>query len=121
MSNAKTPVKVLRVALRRIQKGWVQSAWSLRDKKTGVTRVCIEGGVYGYAMNNAKNFPVCKTAIKLIQEAIDDKYPGQFTSIPAFNDNPDTTYQMVEEVVKLAIIKAETGGLLREDENDRWW
>jgi hypothetical protein len=127
MSNAKTPAKVLRVAFRRIQRGWVQSAWSNLNKQTGVTEVCIEGAIYGFTMRNDKN-PACKMACDLILEVIKEKHQpmlfgrpvGQFSSIPHFNDDPNTTQAMVEDVVKTALIRAETGGLLRDTEEECW-
>lgn len=118
MSNANKPEKVLRVALKRLQKGWVKVGWSSRNKKTGVTAVCIEGAIYGFTNGNAKN-PVCLMARDIVLQVIQDKYPENFfTSIPQFNDDPATTYPMVEEVVKLALIRAETGGLLRDTEEE---
>lgn len=127
MSNAKTPAKVLRVAFRRIQKRWGQHSWSNHNKQTGVTEVCIEGAVYGFTMPNDKN-PACQMACDLILEVIQEKYKpksigtvfGQFQSIPHFNDDENTTQAMVEDVVKTALIRAETGGLLRDTEEECW-
>lgn len=124
MSNSNSPAKVLRVAFRRIQKGWVQGTWSNRNKQTGVTEVCIEGAVYGYTQSNTKN-PVCKMANDIILQVIQEKYKGEngfplFGSVPQFNDSRETTKAMVEDVVKTALIRAETGGLLRDTEEECW-
>lgn len=117
MSKANSPIKVLRVAYRRIQKGWIKGSWALVNKKPkGVTEVCIEGAIYGFS-NSSPN-TACLVAKDLVMEIINEKYPGQFTSIPGFNDHPDTTHEMAMEVVKLALIRAETGGLLRDTEEE---
>lgn len=117
MSNAKSPVKVLRVAFRRIQKGWTKGKWSKRNKQTGVTEICIEGAIYGFTMRNDKK-PACALACNIVMEIINEQYPGRFLSIPDFNDDPDTTQLMAENVVKMALIRAETGGLLRDTEEE---
>jgi hypothetical protein len=123
MSNANKPAKVLRVAFRRIQKGWVKSTWSNRNKQIGVTEVCIEGAIYGFTMSNDKN-PACKLACDIVLEVIQEKYKPEdglkYMSIPHFNDDENTTQAMVEDVVKTALIRAETGGLLRDTEEECW-
>lgn len=117
MSNAKSPIKVLRVAYRRIQRGWTKGRWSNRNKKTGVTEICIEGAIYGFTNSNDKN-PACLMACDIVMQIINEQYPGQFLSIPDFNDDPATTQLMAENVVKTALIRAETGGLLRDNEEE---
>lgn len=120
MSKSKSPTKVLRVAFNRIQKGWVQNLWSFRNKQTGVTQVCIEGAVYGYVNSFENKNPACKMACDIILQVIQEKHGKGFQSIPQFNDNENTTLPMVEDVVKTALIRAETGGLLRGTEEECW-
>lgn len=118
MSNANKPDKVLRVALRRLQKGWTKKHWSKKNQQTGVTEVCIEGAIFGFK-NDTKS-PACKMARDIVMEIINEKYPDQYRTIPDFNDDKDTTQEMVETVVKSALIRAETGGLLRDTEEECW-
>jgi len=115
MSNAKTPVKVLKVGLNRLHKGWTKMKWSNRNKQTGVTEVCIEGAIFGYK-EDTKN-PACLMAKDLVLQVIKEQYPHH-KSIPSFNDAPETTMGDVEKVMKTAIIRAETGGLLKETEEE---
>lgn len=119
MSNSNKIPKVLRVALKRIQKGWTKGTWSRKNKQTGVTEICLEGAIYGFSTSNNKN-PACGLAIEIVKQIIDEKYPKRFSSIPDFNDDPGTTQAMVEDVVKTALIRAETGGLLRDTEEECW-
>jgi hypothetical protein len=117
MSKSNSATKVLRVAYRRIQRGWTKGTWAIINrKKGGVTPVCIEGAVFGFGMRSAN--PACKVATDLIMEVINDRYPNRFRTIPEFNDHDETTHEMAQEVVKLALIRAETGGLLRDFEED---
>ncbi len=120
MSNANKPAKVLRTAFRRIQKGWVQRNWSNRNKQTGVTEVCIEGAIFGYK-NDSQN-PACMMAKNIVMQVINEKHKThageRYLSIPQFNDDPRTTKVMVEDVMKTALVRAETGGLLRETEEE---
>lgn len=115
MSKANSPAKVLRVAFRRIQRGWIKGTWALVNKKPkGVTPVCIEGAIFGFS-NQSPN-GACLVAKDLVMQIINEKYPRQFLDIPEFNDDPNTTHEMAMEVVKLALIRAETGGLLQDTE-----
>lgn len=116
MSNAKTPVKVLKVGLNRLHKGWVKTKWSKMNKQTGVTEVCIEGAIFGYKADTTN--PACVMAKELVLQVIKEQHPGKYLSIPNFNDAPETTMEDVERVMKTAIIRAETGGLLKETEEE---
>ncbi len=116
MSNAKTPVKVLKVGLNRLHKGWAKKKWSNRNKQTGVTEVCIEGALFGY--KDATKNPACLMARDLVLQVIKEQHLGKYRSIPSFNDAPETTMEDVEKVMKTAIIRAETGGLLKETEEE---
>lgn len=116
MSKANKPAKVLRTALKRVQKGWTKGMWSdtFKDKDGRVTaKVCQEGAIFGYT--NTCSTPAQREAHDILLQVIQEKYPD-FDTIPAFNDDPQTTQEMVEEVMKTALIRAETGGLLRCDE-----
>ncbi len=116
MSNAKTPVKVLKVGLNRLHKGWTKMKWSQKNKQTGVTMVCIEGAIFGYKSDTTN--PACTMAKDLVLQVIKEQHPGKYMSIPSFNDAPETTMEDVEKVMKTAIIRAETGGLLKETEEE---
>lgn len=118
MSKSNSPIKVLRVAYRRIQKGFFKGGWFNRNRQTGVTEVCIEGAINGFT--SYSDNPACVMASRIVMEVINDKYPGQFSSIPHFNDHNNTTQAMAEDVVKTALIRAETGGLLRDTEEECW-
>lgn len=105
MSKANSPIKVLRTALKRVQKAWRQGAWSEKGDD-GNYYVCLEGALYGYC--NAAKTQAQKDAAKVCENIIFEKYGIQ--GIPSWNDRPNTTQEMVEEVVKLGIIRLETGG-----------
>lgn len=117
MSKSNKPTKVLRVALRRIQNGWTKGRWSNRNKQTGVTEVCIEGAIFGFVDSRGNNNPACGMASAIVLEVIREKYPKMY-SIPQFNDDHNTTQEMIEDVMKTALIRAETGGLLRNTEEE---
>lgn len=114
MSKSNSPIKVLRTALKRVQKGWTKNTWSYRGQD-GTTYVCLEGAVYGYC-DATKHVvtPEQKKAIEVLQGIIYEKYG--IRAIPQFNDNDGTTKEMVEEVVKLGIIRLETGGDIEDEE-----
>lgn len=116
MSKANSPIKVLRTALHRVQKGWTKNHWSWYDRRTGKNFVCLEGAVYGFC-DEKKHQPTeaQKKAIKILKEIIKENYG--INSIPTFNDDRETTQEAVEEVIKLGMIRLETGGD-EEDEDD---
>ena len=123
MSNANKPTKVLRVAYRRLEKAWTKSKWANRNKQTGVTEVCIEGAIFGFKDEKGVVNPACFMARDLVLEIIKEKYKDErgnpkYHSIPHFNDAPAVTHEMILEVTKLALIRAETGGLLRNTEEE---
>ena len=123
MSNANKPTKVLRVAYRRLEKAWTKSKWVHRNKQTGVTEVCIEGAIFGFKDAQGNTNPACVMARDLVLEIIQEKYKDEYgrpkyRSVPSFNDAEETTHEMVLEVTKLALIRAETGGLLRKTEEE---
>lgn len=106
MSKANSPIKVLRTALKRVQKGWTKHHWVWKDDN-GKVYVCLEGGVYGYC--NAHKHDTTeeqRTAIAVLRQIINEKYG--IADIPVFNDKPERTQEEVEEVIKLGIIRLET-------------
>lgn len=122
MSKGNTCGKVLRTALGRVQKGWVQNTWVYHDPVTGKTYVCLEGALFGYC--NASRYGLTKPqeeARDLLLEIIGERY-GMY-AIPDFNDFPGRTQEEIEESLKLAIIRDETGGgdedYLDEEETDK--
>ncbi len=108
MSKANNPIKVLRVALKRVEKGWAQSTW--HSRRDGQSYVCLEGAIYGfcagYNATDAQN-----AAIGVLQDIIEDRYDGKYCSIPNFNDAPGRTQDEVMEVIKLGIIRLETDAM----------
>ncbi len=116
MSNAKTPTKVLKVGLNRLHKGWTKMKWSQTDKQTGVTKVCLEGAIFGYKSDTTN--PACVMARDIVMQVIKEQHHGKYISVQRFNDAPETTMEDVEKVMKTAIIRAETGGLLKETEEE---
>lgn len=111
MSKGNSAVKVLRTALKRVQKGWTQHVWYRKDPETGQTYVCLEGALFGYcSLQEHQLTPAMREARDFVVEVIKDRYEGRFDGIPAFNDRPGRTQEEVEEVTKLALIRAETSG-----------
>lgn len=119
MSNASTPLKVVRTALGRVQKGWTQGlvySGPMKGQWKGDTvKVCLNGGLHGYQGQKQTNASMI--AADAVLEAINELYwerapDGKWSNIPTFNDAMGangTTFEMVEKVLKLAIIKLETG------------
>lgn len=122
MSKAKTPAKVLRTALKRLQKGWTKgTVYSgpgypqivIIDGKLAVqdkVAVCLRGAVHGY--QGQIQTPATIFADKAILVSINELFPNdgkKWRSLPEFNDDKKTTFPMVEEVTKMALIKVETG------------
>ena len=137
MSKANSARKVLKTALRRVQTRWGQNSWS-KPGDDGVWYVCMEGALFGGcqfpqtdAQVEAHNIllEVIKEDLKAgngehIVDEILDRCHSKGTSreemlekleIPAVNDRSAVTQEDVERWVKLALIRAETGGLLEED------
>lgn len=114
MSKANSAKKVLRVALKRIQRGWTKGAWVNRDSQSGQVSVCIEGALFGYCREpqTAEQVEARDIVLEIIQER-----PGRsYIDIPSWNDDEKRMVEEVEEIIKLAIIRAETGGSLDENE-----
>lgn len=120
MSNSNSVQKVLRVALKRIQTRWGKGAWSIKttaDDGSPKYLVCIEGAVYGFC-SEAKT-QAQRDAMELVVEAKNQLFPNwRFTNIPHFNDTFTTTQEDAEAVVKLALIKSETGALDKDTEDN---
>jgi hypothetical protein len=107
MSKAKTANKVLRTALKRIQKGWTKGEWYTRDKD-GNSFVCLEGALFGFCSLELNQMTDAQLkARELVIGVINER--SNYCSIPTFNDAPETELDDVIEVIKLAIIRDETG------------
>lgn len=133
MSKASSPIKVLRTALKRVEKGWTQDTWH-EFGVDGKHYVCLEGAIYGYCRPGEHEVTQAqREADEVVLAIIGEKYG--FTSIPTFNDfkgrvrlserayimkQNRTTVEEVMEVIKLAIIRLETtpDGLDDEDIDD---
>jgi len=112
MSRAKSPIKVLKTAYNRVEKGWIQGKWFVLIG--GKAFVCLEGAIYGYCQYGEHEVTdAMKKAIWVVQQVIYDRYDGRFATIPGFNDfkggggHERTTQDEVLEVIKLAIIRLE--------------
>lgn len=113
MSNANSAIKVLRTALKRVQKGWTQNVWMRRED--GKTYVCLEGAVYGYCDGNKhKRTKEQIEAIDVLLNIIDERYG--LPAIPKFNDTPGRTEEEIEEVLKLGIIRLETDAAMDDED-----
>lgn len=137
MSKANSARKVLKTALRRVQTRWGQNAWS-KEGPDGRYYVCMEGALFGgcqipqtAAQVEAHNIllEVIKEDLKagngehIIEAITDECIPDEWgreklikrLNIPTVNDRSVVTQEDVERWMKLALIRAETGGLLEED------
>jgi hypothetical protein len=113
MSKANSPIKVLRTALKRVQKGWTKQTWHAHSN--GVNYVCLEGAVYGYCNDGKHGATIAQSkAIKVLEDIIAER--TGFHAIPAYNDAPERTQDEIEEVIKLGIIRLETGGDMDDQE-----
>jgi len=117
MSYANSPAKVLRTALKRLQKRWGKGAW-VGNKETGY-KVCIEGAICnanpGTSHRRNTTEPQ-RQALLYVEGVLRDG--GKWTYIPAFNDAEETTFEDVEKVIKAAIIRAETGAPLPDHRDE---
>lgn len=142
MSKGNSAIKVVRTALKRVQKGWRKSAWSERNPDTGIFEVCMEGALFGYCnLHETQLTPAQLKARDTVWEIIRERFSERVISriyedptdeekekvlaeprIPTFNDAPDTVFEEVEEIFKLALIRLETEDLMKdyldEDELD---
>jgi hypothetical protein len=106
MSYAKTSQKVLRTALKRLQSRWGKGTW-VSDEDHGY-KVCIEGAICNGQPSRSTVTQPQHDAMLFVQEIIEE---DGHASIPLFNDHPDTSLEDVENVMKLAIIRAESGAV----------
>lgn len=99
---------------------WVKKAAAKVTGQKPVHSVCIEGAIYGYCDASKRGVvtPAQRIAIDTTLGVINERYPGQFSSIPEFNDAQGRTKDEVLEVCKLAQIRLETDGLDGDDEVD---
>lgn len=85
------------------------------------------GAIHGYqALDSRQPKPANSLAEKATLAFIQEHFPtpagispvagNGWTSIPQFNDHPDTTQEMVEEAIKGGLIKIETGWTPEETE-----
>lgn len=117
MSKAGTPIKVLRTALKRVDKGWTQNHWSFRDGE-GNQYVCLEGALFGYCDSVKHGLTDAQASARdIVLQIIRERY-NAYDSIPSFNDQLGRTKEEVQEVIKLAIIRLETTGDGEMDEDD---
>lgn len=122
MSKAKTPVKVLKTAIKRLNKGWATGSWADYDPETKKVSVCLEGAIFGFCTNPMT--PQQQEALQACEQIIIERYPqldvkrGRYNTgpIPRFNDSIAESVDDVVEVCKLAIIRLETGGPIDDDE-----
>lgn len=116
MSKASTPIKVLRTALKRVDKGWTQGDWYKPGDK--VAYVCLEGALFGYCNAGKHGLTDAQQAARaVIQQIISERHPGH-SDIPSFNDQKGRTKDEILEVIKLAIIWLETTGDGEMDDDD---
>lgn len=109
MSKASTPIKVLRTALKRVEKGWIQRDWVAEID--GTHYVCLEGALFGYCDANKHGLTDAQEGAKAaVLSVIHDRYNRLYQSIPSFNDAPGRTKEEILEIIKLAIIRLETTG-----------
>ena len=138
MSKANSPIKVLKTAIKRLNKGWVKSQWSDHNPDTGVTSVCLEGAIFRFCQH-AKT-PQQKEALQaceqiILERWVNDEFKIEATSpernetakkaalesggrgvVPLYNDRVAQTSDEMVEICKLAIIRLETGGPIEDDE-----
>lgn len=127
MSNANSSTKVLRTALKRLQRGWTKGTfysgpgdgtrafWKKEKNNQAIPQVCLRGAIHGY-QGQVKTAQTIM-AEKAVLEAINEEYPkaasavsdGAWETVMEFNDDSGTTFEMVEKVTKLGLIKLETG------------
>src|SRR4051812_14385426 len=103
MSKANSAIKVLRVALKRVEKRWGKRAWSKKDD-AGTYRVCLEGAITGGC--EMPNTQPQQEALRVVRTVILERFPevdGRI--IPVFNDAQERTIDEIIEVIKLSIIR----------------
>lgn len=114
MSKSNSVGKVLRVAIKRIERGWTQGAWVKKPTKANpVPQVCLEGAIFGFC-SFAKT-PQQKEALGLVTQVILERETSP-TSVALWNDHINRTQDEVIEILKLALIRKESGGLIEDGE-----
>jgi hypothetical protein len=111
MSKGNNPIKVLKTALKRVEKGWTQGMWLWRDSNGGA-QVCLEGAIYGFCDKTKHSVTDAQLEAVNAVEAILFERTGERagnTSLAVFNDSCETTKEDVLDVIKLAIIRLESG------------
>lgn len=95
--------------MKRVTKGWTKNHWHWYDPTTDTNKVCLEGALFGYCESNKHELSKAQIEARDVVLKIVKERHG-FPTIPEFNDAGDTTKDEVLEVLKLAIIRLETGG-----------
>lgn len=114
MSKANSAIKVLQTGIKRVAKGWTQGDWKCQGPD-GKWYVCMEGALFGYCSADVHGLTAAQDEARdVCLQIIAERYP-EHNSIPGFNDDPERTKDEVLEVMKLALIRLETGG--GDDEN----
>lgn len=130
MSNAKTPAKVLKTAYKRVTTRLGRDMW-VRTDRDGTYKVCLEAALFGFCRTPTTQAQI--EARDIVRQIIKERHPGTMVdlygeiSIPAFNDakrhlaNGDVEYifseEEIAEVVKLAWIRADSGGSIDPEED----
>lgn len=110
MSKGNSALKVLRTALKRVDKGWTKGTWSEKGGD-GTQYVCLEGALFGYCDSHRNGLGLTEAqeeARKVVLKIIRERHHAY--SIPSFNDAPERTKEEIQEVIKFAIIRLETTG-----------
>lgn len=121
MSKANSVPKLLRVAIRRVEEAWGKNAWSQKTNKKGrngkhMYAVCLEGAIFGYCRYATTQ--VQRDAIAIVEQILKERgyvRGDPKNSIPGWNDSTATQEEVID-VLKEALIRAETGGLMTDEE-----
>jgi hypothetical protein len=108
MSKAKTPAKVIKTAIKRIETRWTQSAWCTMtpDGKGGTKwMLCMEGALFNG--HQSPQTQAQRDARDMIVEVLKER---GFSDIPTFNDVKGRKVEEAIEILKLTLIRIETGG-----------
>lgn len=134
MSKANNPIKVLKTAIKRLNKGWKKGDWAEYNPNTGQVSVCLEGAIFGFchsAKTNAQREAKAACEQIILERVLDGTFvfkdygPGDIELvsavngvglIPKMNDEFAQTADEMVEICKLAIIRLETGGPIEDDE-----
>lgn len=107
MSKANSAIKVLKTAIKRVDKGWTRGSWS-KPTSDGGRAVCLEGAIFGYCMDAQTDEQ--REAHAAVLEVIQDRFPDSSfaLTIPGTNDRKIKDKEEAKELLKLAIIHLET-------------